>query len=360
MQAKEFFIPNQNTQPIASFPVFNNWDVVAEGWYFICKSKDIKTKQVKSFEICGQQIVVFRDEENILKALDAYCPHMGTHLGVGKVVGKNIQCFFHHWQFNGKGSCENIPCPSQTKTTIKNKAKLQSYQITEAFGAVWIYPGAEAEFPLASFSEFASDDVIYSFGKPYERSCHHHVTMINGIDPQHLKTVHSIDIEMDVQIAEKSNANLIDIILTGQIGSKTARDRFVRKILGEKYSYAMRYDYANNGFLTLMRNVHLFGNGPKLPSLHMIFAYRPIAKGKTFVQPIYVNKKRKGIKGFFINKFLIFITKRAFFALQGEDGLVYENMRFYPQNLLEIDRPIGMFIQYVNKLKPSFWSASWK
>lgn len=355
-----FRVPNQNTQPISEFPVFNNWDVIATGWYFVARSTEIKKEAVKGFQICGQEIVVYRDAENQLYAMDAYCPHMGTHLGVGKVVGKNIQCFFHHWKFNGNGECVDIPCSTNHKEKIQSKAKNQSYKVVEQFGAIWIFPSDNPEFKLASFAEFASDDVVYEFGAPYERSCHHHITMINGIDPQHLKTVHAIDLEMDVQIAERTTGDMIDITLTGKIGDKSFKDRLARKILGESYSYSMRYDSANNGFLTLMRNVRLFGNGPELPSLHMIFAYRPLDLGKTLVQPIYVNKKRKGIKGAFFNKILIFMTKKAFFALQGEDGMIYENMRFYPANLLEIDRPIGMFIQYVNKLRPSKWSGAWR
>ena len=358
MQDKEYYIPNQNTQPIQSFSVFNNWSVVAEGWYFVCKSSDLKKVKIKSFNICGQEIILYRGEDSKVKALDAYCPHMGTHFGVGKVVGNNIQCFFHHWKFSGSGDCVDIPCETKSKDIVQKKAKVQSYAVTEAFGAIWIYPHHSPEYKLSRFAEFESDDVIYEFGEPYVRNCHHHVTMINGIDPQHLKTVHRIDIEMNVQIAEEGQ--MIDIILTGKIGDKNSRERFFRKMLGESYSYAMRYDSANNGFLTLLRNVNLFGKGPKLPSLHMIFAYRPLEVGKTLVQPIYLNKKRKGFRGKLINKVLLFMTKRAFYSLQGEDGKVYENMRFFPGNLLEIDKPIGTFIQYVNKLKPSIWSSSWK
>ena len=90
----------------------------------------------------------------------------------------------------------------------------------------------------------------------------------------------------------------------------------------------------------------------------MIFAYRPIEKGRIEVHPIYMTKKRSGLDGYIVSKILLWMTKRAFFALQGEDGAVYENMRFYPQNLLSIDRPVGQYIQYVNKLKPSLWKLS--
>lgn len=332
--------------------MFNNWSEVALGWYFVMPSSELKNGAVKSFQICGQELVLFRGEDGKAGALDAYCPHMGTHLGKGKVVGNNVRCFFHHWQFDRVGQCKLIPCQSE----IPHKAIVPSYKVSEAFDSIWIYPSSEPKHDLADFKELTTVEKKIVFGKSYERSCHHHVTMINGIDPQHLKTVHDLEITMAVDIAEPEHGNLIDITLTGKIGEGKWREKMARFFFGPTYSYSMRYDHGNNGLLTLMKDVYFFGK--KWPSLHMIFAYRPIEKGRMLVQPIYVTKKRSGLFGSFISAFLLFMTKRAFFALQGEDGAVYENMRFYPGNLLAIDRPVAQFIQYVNKLKSSPWKLS--
>lgn len=345
-----FKVSNQTTQPIPEFPVFNNWNEVALGWYFALPSSDLKVKAVKPIQMCGQELVLFRGEDGKVSALDAFCPHMGTHLGKGKVVGNTVRCFFHHWQFNGDGACTRIPCQDE----IPAKARVPSYQVREAFGAVWVYPSSEAAPPLADFPEIPhTEKTTIEFGQSYERTCHHHVTMINGIDPQHLKTVHDIDLEMKIEITEAARGNFIDIGLTGQIGEKKFSDRLARFFLGASYSYAMRYDHGNNGFLTILKDVHFFGR--RWPTLHMIFAYRPLEKGRLLVQPIYVTKKRSGVTGPLLSWVLLFLTKSAFHSLQGEDGEVYENMRFYPGNLLPVDRPVSQFIQYVNKLKPSVW-----
>lgn len=345
-----YSIKNQTTQPVQDFPVFNNWNEVAYGWYFVMKSDEIRKGEVKSFQLCGQELVLFRGEDGKVSALDAYCPHMGTHLGKGKVVGNNVRCFFHHWQYNKEGQCVDIPCQKD----IPAKAKVPAYATAEMYESIWVYPSQNPEHQLVDFPELShADEKVITFGKAYERSCHHHVTMINGLDPQHLKTVHDLDIEMSVDIAEPETGNMIDISLTGKIGQGNLREKLARFFLGPQYSYSMRYDHGNNGFLTLMRNV--FFRGMKWPSLHMIFAYRPVEKGRMLVQPIYVTKKRNGVHGAIISSVLLWMTKRAFFALQGEDGAVYENMRFYPGTLLAIDRPVAQYIQYVNKLKSSPW-----
>lgn len=59
-------------------------------------------------DIAGQNLVVYRGEDGIVYALDAYCLHMGANLGVGgEVVNNNcIQCPFHGWLYDGKtGHC---------------------------------------------------------------------------------------------------------------------------------------------------------------------------------------------------------------------------------------------------------------
>ncbi len=345
-----YSVKNQTTQPISEFPIFNNWGEVALGWYYAFPSQELKSGSVKSLQLCGQELVIFRTTQGKLAALDAYCPHMGTHLGRGAVVGENVRCFFHHWEFGVDGACAKVPCAPD----IPERAKVRSYTVCEKYNAIWVYPASGQIPELASFPDFSeSQGLKVEFGKSYERSCHHHVTMINGLDPQHLKTVHNLDIEMEVDISEETRGGLIDITLTGKIGTGNLRESLARFLLGNTYSYSMRYDHGNNGLLTLMRNAVFRGH--QWPSLHMIFAYRPIEKGRTLVQPIYLTPHRRGITGRLISHFLLWLTKRAFFALQGEDGAVYENMRFFPANLLPIDRPVAQYIQYVNKLAPSPW-----
>ena len=43
--------------------IFNNWDIVAAGWYILCASRKIPLGTVKSFTLCGQRIAVFRGTE---------------------------------------------------------------------------------------------------------------------------------------------------------------------------------------------------------------------------------------------------------------------------------------------------------
>ncbi len=338
------------TQPVRQNPVFNNWEVVAVGWYFAGRSSEVRKGQARAVNLCGQELVLWRDSRGRLSCLDAYCPHMGTHLGKGKVVNDRLRCFFHHWKYDVDGKCVDIPCQKE----IPPRARTRSYPVEEKFDAIWVYPARRPPRPLAGFDEVAGKDLLVRFGKAYSRSCHHHVTMINGIDPQHLKTVHGLDVEMSIGITEDDQRKLIDISLAGGADGSTTFGKWVHRLLGPEYGYSMRYDHANNGFLTLMKNTRLLGRLP-LPPLHMIFAYRPLGFGKTLVQPIYVTRRRRGPLGWLANLVCINLTRLGFHALQSEDGEVYDNMRFFAANLLPIDRPVARYIQYVNKLEPAPW-----
>ena len=77
---------NVATQPLKEHRVFNNPDVVTEGWYPVCKSSKLKPGKADSFLISHHRVAVWRSASGEVAAIDAFCPHMGADLGNGKVV----------------------------------------------------------------------------------------------------------------------------------------------------------------------------------------------------------------------------------------------------------------------------------
>jgi cholesterol 7-dehydrogenase len=42
--------------------------------------------------------------------MQAFCPHNGANLAVGGIVkGNCLECPFHGWTFDGKGTCVSVP-----------------------------------------------------------------------------------------------------------------------------------------------------------------------------------------------------------------------------------------------------------
>jgi nitrite reductase/ring-hydroxylating ferredoxin subunit len=331
-----------------SLTIFNNPEVVAKGWYLVCPTRDLATGNVKSFDLCGQRLAVFRGGDGQVQALDAYCPHMGTDLGIGDVVGNHVRCFFHHWAFDGMGQCRHIPCQTQ----IPSGARLQSYATAEKYGFIWVYPDAVAPVGVAEFDELKGHAVLAQADQSLMRRCHHHICMMNGIDVQHLQTVHRLSVDMELSLQLDTENNLIDFTLTGDLPNNTWRARMGQWLLGPTYTYSTRYAHGCLGLLTIMKQVRL------IPPLHMLYAYVPLPSGGTRVQPIYVTRKRKGLLGWCGSHLLLLLTRLSYYVLRDEDGKIYDNIRFEPKTLLSIDTPLVNYIQYVNQLEPSRWSRT--
>ncbi len=344
---------NSNTQPLRKHKIFNNWNIVTKGWYIALPSKELKKGQVKTVHINDVKIIVYRTEKGNIHSLDAFCPHMGVDLGLGKVEGEEIKCFFHHWKFDKNANCTDIPCKEEAPKNLK----FSSYSTQEKYGYIWVWPESETKetvLNIPALEGLNEDQIIFSQDKEFLRSCHYHTTMINGIDPQHLSTVHNINIDMNIDI-DDSKKNHIEILLEGKFPTTNMKERLGKVLLGEKYSYSMKYADGCVASLTMLKGAK-FLNRFKLPELHMIFAYSLVEEGKISVRPIYVNKKGKGILGKITGKLKLLVTKAFFKSLQGEDGLVYENIRFNTTAFLKMDEPIVKYIAHINKLEKSVWS----
>ena len=86
------------------------------------------------------------------------------------------------------------------------------------------------------------------------------------------------------------------------------------------------------------------------------FAYTPLSKGQTRVQPISIAQP-KSLLGR-LKSYSLLLAWHLILWLRDEDGKVYDNIRFQPNALLKIDQGVARFVQYVNRLKLSSWSTT--
>jgi 3-ketosteroid 9alpha-monooxygenase subunit A len=81
-----------------------------------------------------------------LRAVDPFCPHLGAHLGVNSdVVGNDLRCPYHHWQFNGEGGVTKIPYTDVIAPSMKRSC-LPTWPVEEVDGVVyvWYHPAKAA------------------------------------------------------------------------------------------------------------------------------------------------------------------------------------------------------------------------
>ena len=80
------------------------------GWFGVGYSDELAVGEVRAVHYFARDLVLFRNDEGEVGLLDAYCPHLGAHLGHGGTVeGNSIRCPFHAWAFRPNGFCSSIP-----------------------------------------------------------------------------------------------------------------------------------------------------------------------------------------------------------------------------------------------------------
>jgi phenylpropionate dioxygenase-like ring-hydroxylating dioxygenase large terminal subunit len=104
----------------------------------------VKPGQVVSRHILGQDLVLFRGRNGVLTVADAYCPHMGAHLGCGGVVlENNLRCPYHYWEFDTDGKLAVMPYG-----TIKPpKAVLDTKLVREVNGFIFVWHDTRGRKP---------------------------------------------------------------------------------------------------------------------------------------------------------------------------------------------------------------------
>ena len=343
---------NQVTQPHREQPVFDNWDVVAEGWYLALPARELPRGKARSVSLFGQRVVLFRGRDGEVRALDAWCPHMGADLGVGDVVGNHVRCPYHHWEFDGAGRCHELPVDAP----VPEGAALRAYATQERYGFLWVYPAEAAPYPVPEPRGLEGEDIACYAGASFVRGCHTHVQMANGIDAQHLRTIHKVRLAAEVEIDEDPDRALIDYHLRGALPDDTPRARAMRWVLGESYGYRMRLSGGTMGFLTGLVGVTLFGGKLALPEIHMGYGFTSEERGSIRMHPFFLTRRRPGLLGWWVERLCLVAMHLVHRMLRDEDGLIYDNIRFRPAAMLAMDAPVVRFMQFVNRQVPSCWS----
>lgn len=165
------------------------------GWYAIEYSDQLAAGDVKPLRYFGRDLVLYRTESGEAALLDAYCPHLGAHLGHGGCVkGESISCPFHAWEFNSDGFCTSIPYARRLPPRADGKQVIRSYPVVEKNLMIWAWyhpQAAEPSFEVAEVAEFYSED--WTDIDTYQWTINSIIqeTGENAVDLAHFITVHS-------------------------------------------------------------------------------------------------------------------------------------------------------------------------
>jgi phenylpropionate dioxygenase-like ring-hydroxylating dioxygenase large terminal subunit len=178
------------------FPI----DPFPTGWFQVAYSKEIASGDVVPMTYFGRDLVCYRAGNGELRVIDAYCPHLGAHLGFGgRLDGDDLICPFHEWRFDLGGRNIEIPYASRPN----RKACLSSWPSRELDGLVFVWHGPDHEAPtwqIPSIPELSDD----AFARPaiteLEIAVHPQDIFENAVDIAHFLSIHRAGRMPDVSV----------------------------------------------------------------------------------------------------------------------------------------------------------------
>ncbi|HTY17159.1 MAG TPA: Rieske 2Fe-2S domain-containing protein [Myxococcota bacterium] len=163
---------------------------IPNGWFAVAFSRDLVPGDVKRIHYFGEDLVLFRTRSGAARVLDAYCAHLGAHLGEGgRVIGESIRCPFHGWRYDGSGACVEIPYCDK----IPPRARLRGWDVLERNHLIFVWRHAEGKPPdweVPALPEFERPD--WSPPRTFELAVPVHMQDMheNNNDPVHFHFVH--------------------------------------------------------------------------------------------------------------------------------------------------------------------------
>jgi renierapurpurin 18,18'-hydroxylase len=107
-------------------------------WYVVAPSTKLTNKPL-GITLWKQEIVIYRDQQGKVHALEDRCPHRQVKLSSGIVSENALECSYHGWRFQGDGSCVEVPYLAENQK-LPN-CKIKTYPVQELDGFIWLYPG---------------------------------------------------------------------------------------------------------------------------------------------------------------------------------------------------------------------------
>jgi 3-ketosteroid 9alpha-monooxygenase subunit A len=163
------------------------------GWFVVAFEEEIPTSAVRSLSYFGRELVAYRDEAGAVVVVDAFCPHLGAHLGVGgTVVDGRLRCPFHGWEFGADGVCTRVPYALH----VPDGARLRAYPVRGRNGMIFVHydPDDRApEYEVPVMPEYGAPGFTPWSHERLTIATHPREIVENVVDVAHFGPVHATE-----------------------------------------------------------------------------------------------------------------------------------------------------------------------
>lgn len=155
-------------------------------WYVAAWSSELGDKPM-AMRIGNDPIVLYRQSNGEVAALEDRCPHRMAPLSMGRVEGDTIRCMYHGARFGADGRCLGVP----GQTIVPASFIARRYSVAERDGWIWVWLGdAESADPsLLPISEL-TQPTWRSRTSSLDYDAHYELLNDNLCDFSHVSYVH--------------------------------------------------------------------------------------------------------------------------------------------------------------------------
>ncbi len=164
------------------------------GWYPVLLSDELAVGEVKPLRYFSSELAIWRGEDGEVRMVDAYCRHLGAHMGHGgKVSGNLLECPFHSWRYDGEeGVVKEIPYAKAIPPQVKRKCT-RTWHVREVNRIIWMWYHPHDVAPLFEVVENPeTTDPDWSDYQTFEWTIYGSIQNMaeNGVDFAHFKYIH--------------------------------------------------------------------------------------------------------------------------------------------------------------------------
>jgi len=159
-------------------------------WYPVLPSWGVHSDPVGITRL-SENIVLWRDQDGTVHALEDRCPHRGARLSQGWNLGDRIACWYHGIEVQGDGVVAKVPAANNA--AFEGKQCVRRYPVKEIKDAIFLYFGDEAhQEPVdLDLPEELVGEEFSSFLCTAMWKCNYRYAVDNVMDPMHGAYLHA-------------------------------------------------------------------------------------------------------------------------------------------------------------------------
>ncbi|MFE7115380.1 Rieske 2Fe-2S domain-containing protein [Streptomyces sp. NPDC057654] len=311
------------------------------GWYCLGFSVELPRGRVITRRLAGEDVVLYRTQSGLARAVDPYCPHLGAHLGAGGTIdGENLVCPFHGFAFAPDGACVGSP------DNAVLRARLTTRPVFEHNGILVMWHGHDGNRPAWELPNAVDPAVTPTARWSMELPTHPQEIVENVCDYRHLGALH----RLPVRLISPPTAD--GPLLRTNLRSEAARIPFLGSLTWENSTLMAGLGWTLTE-LSLPRFglvVHVWGMATPLEPAHSRFR---LAVACTVTDP-------RRVPGPNVPGYVATLTRgvaqavlRMTARILRDDVMIWKHKRYEPiPKLAANERSIGVFRHWTRQFYP--------